>query len=164
MSYTVERDWVTASGLRAVCIICDLERGPHHRCGYVGVPADHPLFGKGYSEQLPAITQEQANTSVIGNKSPLLLLTAGVGADAEGEVRRSLDVVIDVHGGLTYGAGNGKYPVEAPLWWFGFDCSHAGDGEITPDLRWPNHDPVRSLCYVEKECERLAAQLKEFDK
>jgi hypothetical protein len=46
MSYTVEKDWITESGLRAVVTM------GHHgcRCGYVGVPKDHPLYGKDYND------------------------------------------------------------------------------------------------------------------
>ena len=42
----VEKDWTTASGLRAVVIAAQMG----HRCGYVGVPKDHPLFGKDYDD------------------------------------------------------------------------------------------------------------------
>jgi hypothetical protein len=42
----VEKDWTTASGLRAVVIAAQMG----HRCGYVGVPKDHPLFGKDYGD------------------------------------------------------------------------------------------------------------------
>lgn len=46
--HTVEKDWVTASGLRAV--VLKLEIG--HRCGYVGVPKTHPFSGKSYHARL----------------------------------------------------------------------------------------------------------------
>lgn len=46
MTYTVEKDWITESGLRAVVVMghsgC--------RCGYVGVAKDHPLFGRHYND------------------------------------------------------------------------------------------------------------------
>lgn len=42
----VEKDWTTASGLRAVVIATSMG----HRCGYVGVSKDHPLFGKDYND------------------------------------------------------------------------------------------------------------------
>jgi hypothetical protein len=46
MSYTVEKDWITESGLRAVVTM------GHHgcRCGYVGVSKDHPLYEKHYND------------------------------------------------------------------------------------------------------------------
>ena len=46
MSYIVEKDWITESGLRAVVVMA------HHgcRCGYVGVPKDHNLYGVEYSD------------------------------------------------------------------------------------------------------------------
>ncbi len=68
---------------------------------------------------------------------------------------------VDCHGGLTFADGrrNGG-------WWLGFDCSHLGDAH-DPDLmdeenrahgiKW-NHegDVVRSLEYVQGECEGIA--------
>lgn len=76
------------------------------------------------------------------------------------------DVAADVHGGLTYAGGNDKYPVEDPgLWWLGFDCAHYGDVEIEPDPRFHfgREGIVRSLEYVQAECESLAAQLKAME-
>jgi len=45
-SSTIEADWITSAGLRAIVIFGRL--GFH--CGYVGVPSSHPLFGVKYSE------------------------------------------------------------------------------------------------------------------
>lgn len=162
MSAIIEKDWTTVVGLRAVCLIC--KRGDNrltHRCGYVEVPKGHHLHGVHYHAVLNEIPKELAEGSYLGKKSPILAFTAGVGA-LEGEtVRRSLDVVCDVHGGITYAGGKG-YPVESDGWWFGFDCAHAGDGEIEPDPRWPRDGEVRSAEYVEAECESLAKQLKDL--
>jgi len=53
-----------------------------------------------------------------------------------------------VHGGLTFAADTLE-GVDAPdLWWFGFDCNHAGD-----DPRYED------LAYATRECESLARQL-----
>ena len=52
MSYKVERDW-HHEGLRCVVVLADLG----HRCGYVGVPKSHPLYGKGYTVHIPALNQ-----------------------------------------------------------------------------------------------------------
>lgn len=78
---------------------------------------------------------------------------------------------VDVHGGLTYAGGDGKYPVEAnDLWWFGYDCAHLGDAR-DPDLMSPKYkvlsvlsmrfenDVVRSRDFCIGECESLAKQL-----
>jgi hypothetical protein len=71
---------------------------------------------------------------------------------------------VEVHGGLTFGAGAK----------FGFDCAHfydAKDPELMSDEyrkiyeRWPRFDEggtVRTLEFCVAECERLAAQLKEL--
>lgn len=46
MSATIEKDWITEAGLRAVVLA--MEMG--HRCGYVGVPLVHPHYGKHYDD------------------------------------------------------------------------------------------------------------------
>lgn len=45
MDYTIEKDWITPSGLRAVVVA--IRTG--HRCGYVAVPKGHPLYELSYS-------------------------------------------------------------------------------------------------------------------
>src|SRR5690606_15444186 len=105
------------AGFRAVVIMGSLG----HRCGYVGVPAEHPLHGVEYSAASDAVAfpaDEQ-----IGKRGLIPLLCADPAEPAR------LDVVFDVHGGLTYSGGDELgYPVEAKgLWWFGYDCGHAGD-------------------------------------
>lgn len=130
MSHIVEKSWTTETGLPAAVVINPCFG---HRCGYVAVPEGHPFHGDNYDQHYG----------------------------------------IDVHGGLTY-AGSSKhdYPVAAPgYWWFGFDCNHLGD---RGDPAFANDDgklylesmqridpnaKVRSLAYVERECEKLAKQL-----
>ncbi len=146
--FTVEKDWITESEFRAVLI--KGQEPLSYICGYVGIPKEHPLFGISYNEQSEAISQEKVSSQTFGKKSLILVLTATVNADDEKSVRRSPDLLFDVHGGLTYSGGNkNKYPVDADLWWFGYDTNHYGDHNI-------------SFEYCVYECERLAKQLKEF--
>lgn len=157
---TIEKDWITKSGLRAVVLIVAWGGRQRHRCGYVAMPPGHPMHGASYGEPHPLLTQDEADHSTIGKKSPILALTAAVRGDEDGErVRRSPDVVFDCHGGITFSGGNKGYPVESDCWWFGFDCAHCDDGEIEEDPRWPRRGEVRTLEYVEAECERLAGQI-----
>ena len=46
--FTVEKDWVTKAGYRAVVIVGCFSGKPHHRCGYIGVPEGHPCYGANY--------------------------------------------------------------------------------------------------------------------
>lgn len=66
---------------------------------------------------------------------------------------------IEVHGGLTYSGGEGKYPVEAGgVWWFGYDCAHLGD--LIPGAVYTSpEDTFKDLKFNECECESLAEQL-----
>ncbi len=125
----------------ATGLTCLAVRASAHWCGYVGVPENHPLFGKGYN-----------------------------------------DVDFDVHGGITFAdacqEGEGEARIcHTPesgqpdkVWWFGFDCAHAGD--LRPvdtdayhqvNLMFPHAEGYgiyRTLDYVREECKLLAAQLK----
>ena len=89
------------------------------------------------------------------------------------------------HGGITYAGGgeNSEYPIKSDLWWFGFDCGHAGDKADLDYaiMKFPNRreqliirksiedkhpidgDIIRTESYVAEECEKLAEQLKEFE-
>jgi hypothetical protein len=152
----IERDWITEAGLRAVCYLIPNK----HRCGYVEVPVGHPLYGVGYSEATDALASVDMESLPLGKKSPVLILTAGVDTLPGETIRRSPDVVFDVHGGLTYSGGKGKYPVESDGWWFGFDCAHHGDGSLSENRNFPGDNfPVRSEDYVVAECESLARQI-----
>ena len=80
------------------------------------------------------------------------------------------------------GGKNSNYPINSDLWWFGFDCGHYDDSndydlaiEYFPHLkehllwtkeiegRYPIGKEIRTLEYVEKECKKLAEQLKIYD-
>ncbi len=161
MTHIVEKDWISNSGYRCVCLIAY----GTHRCGYVGVPPAHPFHGIGYHEQTDAILQASANNAELGQKGCLMLLTATCGADDDQNIRRSPDIVIDCHGGLTYSSAKAgeKYPVSSDdLWWFGFDCAHAGDKKIDGSYLLFDDGTVRSLGYVIDQCESIAQQLKEY--
>lgn len=96
----------------------------------------------------------------------------GIGYD---DARKADGDYIDVHGGLTYANNSDKYPVEADLWWFGYDCGHLGDGRseeyvAEQKVRYPEQpfmwygdqqDIERSAAYCVAECESLARQLAE---
>jgi hypothetical protein len=157
MAYEIEKDWITESGYRAVVIriLASDKVSLKHRCGYVAVDQNNPAYGKGYHEQIDAISQEEVDSTTLGIKSPILALTAMVGSDDEhSKIRRSIDVLIDVHGGVTFSSEKtkGDYPVDYEnLWWFGYDCAHYGDDESIGG---------QSLKYCIHQCELMAAQLK----
>lgn len=132
--YIIEREFEHA-GYK--CVVTFGTMG--HRCGYVGIPKEHPLYGKNYTSYL----------------------------------------------GITYAGGGDKsdYPIESDLWWFGFDCIHAGDKKdlqlvyekfpkerervkylMEIESKYPIKDEVvRTEEYVADECKKLAEQLKEFE-
>ena len=150
-----------------------------HRCGYVGIPKEHPLYGVDYTGHLD-MTMKELENKEMGKRGAISLLCQAF--DDTDKVR--LETYFDVHGSLTYSGGgeNSKYPIESDLWWFGFDCAHYGDGK---DLKlayekFPQHRAsiersmraekmfqtdgiLRTEEYVAEECKRLADQLKELE-
>lgn len=126
-------DWITAAGFPAIIL-----RGPvKSLCGYVGVSIGHPWY--------------RTNESNISAQ---------------------------VHGGLTFGGMSDSFrfsPTEdlsdprvaamkrlgVSIWWLGFDTAHSGD--LVPSLLdygmgGNDDDTYRTIDYVRRECEQLAAQ------
>lgn len=170
--YIVEREFEHA-GYKCVVIFGNVG----HRCGYVGIPKNHPLYGKDYGDHLEIKKSDVVDRAVSGI-FPL------IGACLDEDERIRIEAYFQCHGGITYAGGgeHSDYPIESDLWWFGFDCDHAGDRS---DLdyaiqKFPSHrkgyqlrkmveskylidDVIRTEEYVADECKKLAVQLKEFE-
>lgn len=158
MNTITENAWITQAGFPAIVIMTDLG----HRCGYVGVPEGHPLYGLSYSSETIALDPPSQNET-LGKRSPMLLLKL-MGKDIW---PTSPDAVFDVHGGITYSDGHvTKETKEMGLWWFGFDCAHAGDApapgyKYAEIATWRMEGVHRTLEFCEAECESLAQQIKD---
>ena len=112
------------------------------------------FYGAGYSEPLVQIPRDEVQAIPLGKKGALLAITAGVNAAPGDTLRRSLDVVIDVHGGITYSGGSEQYPAPSDgLWWFGYDTGHCDDSD----------EGGQPLDYCIAECESMAQQLLELE-
>lgn len=136
---------------------CTIKRagGPEHLCGYVGVPPEHPLFGKDYDEKVP-YTKETLERE-IGTLSPILIITGSIEQD-----RCTLALIFDVHGGLSWARDHAAgYPPDG-LWHFGFDCGHSGDK--SPGRNWSTGGIYRNWEYVEAQVKSLATQLAQYQK
>ena len=171
--FKVESDF-EYNGMR--CVVLFLSRG--HRCGYVGIPKNHPLYGCDYSKKSEYLSWFKLNGEPVGKRGILSIVGAAFDDDKNEFVTPEL--YFNVHGGITYAGGgvNSKYPIESDLWWFGFDCAHAGDKKdvdalykydfvdenmervlaIDREYFIPN-EIVRTQEYVEQECRELADQL-----
>jgi hypothetical protein len=110
-------------------------------CGYVGVSASHPHFGKDYDDEAVDIDCHGGLTFAGACREN----------DKEHGICHRPDLGEDDH-----------------VWWLGFDCCHALDlmPGTAATLRevglkpWPE-DVYRDLSYVQKECASVAKQLKE---
>ena len=96
----------------------------------------------------------------------------------------SIDLELSMHGGLTYAAENPFYPIENEgLWWIGFDCAHAGDGQdldfalqcfpdhaeelqllraINQRFEIFNFETVCTKEYVKDNCKGIVDQIEEY--
>ena len=147
------------------------------RCGYVGLPKEHSLYGKTYDDYLD-IKKSDIGEKEISGIFPILK------AMIDDDERVPIECYFECHGGITYSnAGKqSKYPINSDLWWFGFDCGHCDDGidfelaikyfpkfkksiEVSKSIhmQYPMDDEIRTLEYVENECKHLADQLKSFE-
>lgn len=155
------------------CVVIFTDMG--HRCGYVGVKKDSPLYGLSYTDKINSPQLSARLKEVDIGKRGIIPVVCG---RLEGD-EISLNILFDVHGSLTYAAGNGKHPIEAEdTWWFGFDCGHAGDAkdwdlfkQLFPktakhlweiESKFPDllkDGEVRTKEYAEQECRNLAEQI-----
>jgi len=168
MNYKVEHNAVY-KGLRCAVL---LGASLGHRCGYVGIGQDHPLYNINYNEEIPEALKAKwriiEDTQTTGKRGVFTLLLYD-------PAHPRVEVMFDVHGSLTYSGGKDNYPVQnSGLWWFGFDCGHCDDAPdtkamleygFTPSPYMSGHGgTVRTLDYCINECHSLADQLLEVAK
>jgi hypothetical protein len=146
---------------------CSMRRGPVGAwCGYVGVPKEHPWFGKHYSDQVK-VPKEIIERPIDVNKIGAINLFCAMGKSDEIEAG-FIDIVlaIDVHEGLTYSRDHVPDETKDGLWWFGFDCSHCDD--LSPKYAQKYEalfcGVYRDESFVKIECENLAKQLLDITK
>lgn len=144
-------DWITDAGLKA-----KMRRGPSgHWCGYVGIPKGHPLYGKGYSHRIPP--PAGFDERPMNDRVPAIPVLCHALCGDDDAV--SLELAIDVHGGLTYAANHVPGDKTDGLWWFGFHCGHCDDLSPKIPAGFGTSVTYRNHAYVRAECEKLAEQL-----
>jgi hypothetical protein len=166
--YRIEKDF-EHEGLRCVVVMQPMG----HRCGYVGVPKEHPLYGLDYGTKTKALSSKAMSDIPIEKAGVGQMLKARLGEYSEEFI--SPEMFFSVHGGITYSGGGeqSNYPVESDLWWFGYDCAHFGDGKDLSvvserergfEMMYPTRGEVRTTEYCISECKSLAEQLVIFGK
>lgn len=145
---------------------CMILRVAHsgHLCGYVGVPAGHPLFGVSYNQESALLKEalEARKNRPIGAQPGMGILIALLG----GKLEARPEVVFDCHGGLTYSGECSGRICHVPkdggpdkVWWFGFDCAHCDDMCPARENFFGDRQVYRNVEYVRRETERLAEQI-----
>ncbi len=160
-------------GYRCVTTFTDMG----HRCGYVGVPKEHPLYGKHSNNQVKVTLKELSEDiklSEIGNRG---MWTISFHTPKSEDDLVDIAFYFKVHGGINYADGGNGHPVESDLWWFGFDCGHAGDcpdydmqektwGKDNKMVKYRTIERklykdavVRTLEYTQQECRNFVDQI-----
>ena len=141
MSNIILKEWKTKEGYMAAI----MQHPFGHNCGYVGVKKNHPLYGKSYSQHCDCLikSRDKALKEPVGKRGIVPVFCY------DGE-SASMDIVFNIHGGITFAETTKTYPIETEelLHWIGFDCSHLDD---TPEKC--------DLDYCINECENLSKQL-----
>jgi hypothetical protein len=112
---------------------CLITRSPHmgNLCGYVGIAEGHPFFGVEYTD-IDLVAHGDVNFSSFCQTD---------GSEAQR---------------VCHVPGPGE---PDRVWWFGFDCAHAGS-DMMPAIPTPRHwGTYRDLPYVREQIKSLAAQL-----
>ena len=169
---------------------CAIRRHPElgHLCGYVGVPPGHALHGWQYEDDVP-LREDFEKDGKYGAVD--LVIYALSGARAHGTI--PLGLALKAHGGVNW--SDARLPDDratAGLWWFGFDCGHAGDFlpgvhatlkrihidqgttrtfaerekhfGLGAQMPWGEAVTYRTVEYVKTECATLALQLAQLEK
>lgn len=177
MSKIVESEF-TYRGYKCVTTFTDMG----YRCGYVGIPEGHSLYGKQIASQLKVTLAELCNDesmNQVGNRGVWTLL--GLPNDEEDQV--SIGSYFAVHGGISFANGgkDSHHPIDSDYWWLGFDCGHYGDcpdydllEELFGDNEMVKHRledkwlyqeaEVRTLEYVQQNCRNLVDQIINLDR
>ncbi len=158
-------------------------------CGYVGVAEGHKLYGVNYAEcSLPeakprGVKPKDGEPLKIGDKemppmpkSVLTRMQARKVCDTEDSwCDHRPESILDAHGGITFSDfcaetrkdGQGICHLPSPgepekVWWFGFDCGHAGDVCPSYDFGSFMREPgsYKDIAYVRREIAELAKQIK----
>lgn len=162
MGYKVESDFLHKE-YRCVVIMGSCG----YRCGYVGIPKEHPLHGVDYCDKVDCLKSSEMPDIPMDKAGLGQMLRGLVGEYQKKSI--SPEMFFSVHGGITY-SGGGEYPVESDgLWWFGYDCAHFGDGKDIEaiespaakeiEMQFPSCGIIRTNKYCEQECKNLAEQL-----
>lgn len=152
---------VLAKGTRDGFRWCIVNYGTHP-CAYVAIPKNHPLYGKSYSQHCDCLMplRKKVLEQPIGKRGIIPVFCW------DGETA-SMDVIFNVHGGITYSAKDLVYnPIMIEdVWWIGWDYSHAGDyfgyfdkdEQRSKDKKWTTEE-------IKREVMDLIRQLKKVRK
>lgn len=75
-----------------------------HRCGYIGIPETHPLYGSSYGSYLDIKKSDIGDREISGVFQLFL-------ACLDDDERIQIDAYFQCHGGITYSGGRKGFPL-----------------------------------------------------
>lgn len=129
-------------------------------CGYVYVPKENKLFGKGYDEIIKFPANFDWKSTKIDQIGIMNVFSLSDKFDEENK-EAPLSLLARCHGGLTY-ADKPWWDKESDTWVFGFDCSHCDDFQPKSQYTYSMAGIYRDAEYVQECIKTLASDLKLF--
>ena len=150
------------------CVIVEHPR-MGHLCGYVGVPPEHPFFGKGHSQCLWDCDGTELKLELARQHGLRYYECVWVRDPEAEDVHPSIEREVSVHGGITY-TGTGKSFVAVTgfkhtHWYIGFDCAHLGDmvpGMQALGLSFGLDETYKDEQYVTDQLDKLERQVRSY--
>lgn len=145
--------------LQAAGLNIHLHRHPDwgHWCGYVEVPETSFLFCRDYGkEHIPEfiLHWERRKRMKVSREDLGLGILLAI---ALGVPKLSMELVLGVHGGVTY-SGPSYWTTPEKGWWVGFDCGHCSD--FQPGFTsYDDSIHYRDLTYAKDQAVRLASDI-----
>lgn len=155
-----QKQWDTPEGFHAI-MLRTTQIGT--LCGYIGVPPGHRWHGKSYRDLLVPTELQLRQKVDIDRRNIFGTFMAMIDGTEIGDPM-PLDMIVRVHGGLTFSNG---FRIERggrkDWWYFGFDTAHCDD--LTPGMtqyewaRASTSGVYRTEEYVTSEIEFLSRQM-----
>jgi hypothetical protein len=142
-----------------VCIIHQHKTIERLICGYVGIDAEHPLYGVGYDEETPVLVEMLAVCAKYRKKHDVIELLKGHSADNWFYTMEDFTPSPEgyfIKYGLTF-SGQGDIAnlreFNCPaIWFFGFDSGHPGE-----EWEFSTKENLRIKMHI--FCEELSMEL-----
>lgn|SRR5208337_595709 len=136
-----------------VCIVHQHDQIPRLVCGYVGVDAEHPLYGVRYNEETPILKEMLTQSKAFRKKHAVKEMLKGHSTDNWAYPMDDFSATPEgyfIKQGITFAdkgdVANLKEFNCPAIWFFGFDSGHPGYEWETP-TKIELQEKIHRLCF-----------------